>query len=149
MNVTNSCLLASECDDGSRTPVYNGGTLNTLVTRMSIMQGERVLTENSIFIMSCFTAPESGTTSTDLLTLTLSPVSMAWSTLKLLEDIDKILQSAGIWSPTATEMMSPGTSSEAWIRANWPDLRTLASSGEYSFKAYTNTVEESVHQKTA
>jgi hypothetical protein len=51
--------------------------------------------------------------STDLLTLTLSPVRIAWSTLKLLEEIEKILQSAGILSPTATETMSPGTISEA------------------------------------
>jgi hypothetical protein len=32
--------------------------------------------------------------------------------------------------------MSPGTSSDACIRVIWPDLRTFASSGEYSLSAY-------------
>jgi hypothetical protein len=71
----------------------------------------------------------------DLFTLTLSPVRMAWSTLKLLDETERILQSAGILSPTATEMMSPGTSSDACTRMIWPDRITLASSGEYSLRA--------------
>ena len=63
--------------------------------------------------MSCFTALGSATTSTDLLILVLSPVRMAWSTRRLVEEIDSKRQSAGTLSPTATEMMSPGTNSEA------------------------------------
>ena len=69
-----------------------------------------------MFVMSCLTAPASRTTPMDLFTLTLSPVRMAWSTLKLLEETERSLQSAGILSPTVTETMSPGTSSVAWIR---------------------------------
>lgn len=86
--------------------------------------------------MSCFTALESATTSTDLLILELSPVRMAWSMRRLVEEIDSRRQSAGTLSPTATEMMSPGTSSEAWMRVTFPSRKALASSGEYSFKAY-------------
>jgi hypothetical protein len=67
--------------------------------------------------MSCFTAVASAMVSTDLLTLVASPVRMAWSILKLLDETDRSLQSAGILSPTATEMMSPGTSSDACMRA--------------------------------
>ena len=97
------------------------------------IEGEH--TENSMFVMSCFTAFGSCTTSAVLLTLALSPVRMAWSILKLLEETERILQSAGILSPTATAMISPGTSSEAWTRVTKPDRNTLASSGEYSFRA--------------
>lgn len=70
------------------------------------------LTENRVFVMSCFTALRSATGSTVLLTLTLSPVRIAWSTRILVEVTESSLQSAGILSPTATETMSPGTSSE-------------------------------------
>ena len=63
--------------------------------------------------MSCFTALTSGTTSAVLRTLSLSPVRIAWSTRKLLEEMDRSRQSAGILSPTDTEIISPGTSSEA------------------------------------
>ena len=73
-------------------------------------------TENSIFVISCFTALWSVTTPADLCTLMLSPVRMAWSMRKLLDDTESNRQSAGILSPTATLTMSPGTSSEAWIR---------------------------------
>jgi hypothetical protein len=66
-----------------------------------------------MLVMSCFTALESGTTSTPLWTLVLSPVKMAWSIRKLLDETERSLQSAGILSPTATEIMSPGTSSDA------------------------------------
>lgn len=52
----------------------------------------------------------------DLLTLILSPVNIAWSALKLLDETERSLQSAGTLSPTAIEMMSPGTNSVAWIR---------------------------------
>jgi hypothetical protein len=93
------------------------------------------LTEKTIFVMSCFTAFKSGTSSICLLTLSLSPVRMAWSTLKLLDDMESNLQSAGILSPTAMDTISPGTSSEVWMRLTWPERSTLASSGEYSFRA--------------
>lgn len=63
--------------------------------------------------MSCLTALASVTTSIDLLTLVLSPVKIAWSTLKLLEDTEINRQSAGILSPTEMDMISPGTSSVA------------------------------------
>lgn len=63
--------------------------------------------------MSCFTALTSGTRSAVLRTLSLSPVRIAWSTRKLLEEMDRSRQSAGILSPTDTEIISPGTSSEA------------------------------------
>lgn len=89
-----------------------------------------------MLVMSCFTAFLSGTTSADLLTLVLSPVRMAWSTRKLLEETESTRQSAGILSPTAMAMISPGTNSDAIRREKWDDLRTLASSGEYSFNAY-------------
>jgi hypothetical protein len=77
------------------------------------MNHTNTLTANNILDMSCFTALGSGTLSIPLFTLTLSPVKMAWSTLKLLEEIESSLQSAGILSPTETETISPGTSSEA------------------------------------
>lgn len=73
----------------------------------------------------------------DLLTLLLSPVRIAWSTRKLLDEIEKSLQSAGTLFPTATDTMSPGTSSEAWMRAKWPERKTFASSGEYSLSAWS------------
>lgn len=88
-----------------------------------------------MFVMSCLTALESGTISTYLLTLTLSPVNIAWSTLKLLDVTENSLQSAATLSPTATEMMSPGTISVARIRLILPDRMTFASSGEYSLRA--------------
>lgn len=66
-----------------------------------------------MLVISCLTALESETTLRDLCTLTLSPVRIAWSTRKLLDDTEMILQSAGILSPTETLMMSPGTSSDA------------------------------------
>lgn len=105
---------------------------------MNAVEGESkcVRTEKSILVMSCLTAFSSETTSTDLFTLVLSPVRMAWSTRKLLEETESNRQSAGILSPTATVMMSPGTNSDAWMRANWEDRRTFASSGEYSLRAY-------------
>lgn len=74
--------------------------------------------------------------STDLFTLILSPVKIAWSTRKLLEETESRRQSAGILSPTATLIISPGTSSDACIRATSDERKTLASSGEYSFRAY-------------
>lgn len=95
----------------------------------------RARTEKSILVMSCLTALRSGTTSIYLLTLTLSPVKMAWSMRKLLDETESSLQSAGILSPTATDMMSPGTSSEACMRAIWLERTTFASSGEYSLSA--------------
>ena len=70
-----------------------------------------------MLVMSCLTAFKSETTSMDLLTLTLSPVKIAWSIRKLLEETESTRQSAGILSPTATAMMSPGTNSDAWMRA--------------------------------
>lgn len=70
-------------------------------------------TENNMLDMSCLTALGSRTTSMDLLTLMLSPVRIAWSTRKLLDEIERSLQSAGTLFPTATDMMSPGTSSGA------------------------------------
>jgi hypothetical protein len=88
-----------------------------------------------MLVMSCLTALRSGTTSTYLLTLTLSPVRIAWSIRKLLEVTESSLQSAGILSPTATEMISPGTSSDACIREIWLERTTFASSGEYSLSA--------------
>lgn len=107
-----------------------------LVSIMRNMQGRIVVcTENRMFVMSCLTARRSGTTSVDLFTLTLSPVRIAWSTRKLLDDIDINLQSAGTRSPTATDIISPGTSSDACMRETWPERSTVASSGEYSFKA--------------
>lgn len=90
-----------------------------------------------MFVMSCFTALRSRTVSTVLLTLTLSPVRMAWSTRRLVDVTESNRQSAGILSPTATEMISPGTSSVACVRVHSPSRKTLASSGEYSFKACT------------
>lgn len=97
-----------------------------------------------MFDMSCLTALGSGTTSIDLLTLLLSPVRIAWSTRKLLDEIERSLQSAGTLSPTATDIMSPGTSSEAWMRARRPERNTLASSGEYSLRAWGGRVREDV-----
>lgn len=46
-------------------------------------------------------------------------------------------QSAGMRSPTWTEMISPGTRSEAGIRVRRDERRTSASSGEYSLSAYS------------
>jgi hypothetical protein len=86
--------------------------------------------------MSCLTAFRSDTASIDFATLMLSPVKIAWSTRKLLEAMESILQSAGILSPTVTEMMSPGTSSDACIFDRIPARNTFASSGEYSLSAY-------------
>lgn len=71
----------------------------------------------------------------DLWTLALSPVRIAWSIRKLLEETEMSLESAGTLSPTETEMMSPGTSSEACIRVVWLLRTTFASSGEYSLRA--------------
>jgi hypothetical protein len=48
---------------------------------------------------------------------------------------DKSLQSAGILSPTETEMTSPGTSSSAFMRAMWPSRTAFASLAEYSCSA--------------
>ena len=95
----------------------------------------RERTENNIFVISCLTAFKSGTGLMLLCTDTLSPVRMAWSTRKLLDETDSRRQSAGILSPTATVMMSPGTSSEAWMRLTSPSRYALASSGEYSLSA--------------
>src|ERR1700733_3570320 len=106
-----------------------------LVSVVSSHTTEWVLTANSILRISCFTALGSTTVSMDLFTLVASPVKIAWSILKLLDETDNSLQSAGILSPTATEIMSPGTSSDACMRAIWLDRRTFASSGEYSFRA--------------
>lgn len=88
-----------------------------------------------MFVMSCLTARSSETVSTRLPTLMLSPVRTAWSTLKL--ELEKLMtrQSAGILSPTETEMMSPGTRAEAWIFWRRELRRTRVSSGEYSFRA--------------
>ena len=94
------------------------------------------LTENNILVISCFTACTSLTTSTPLFTLILSPVRIAWSTRKLLDVMDNNRQSAGILSPTETTMISPGTSSDAWTLPTFPERRTVASSGEYSFRAF-------------
>ena len=77
------------------------------------MRGSSALTEKSIFVISCFTALGSATGSRDLPTLVLSPVRIAWSTRRLVDVIESSRQSAGILSPTAIEIMSPGTRSEA------------------------------------
>ena len=66
-----------------------------------------------MFVISCFTAFGSGTGSAVLLTLVLSPVRIAWSTRRLVDEMERSRQSAGILSPTETEMISPGTSSDA------------------------------------
>jgi hypothetical protein len=70
-----------------------------------------------------------------LFTLSLSPVRIDWSMLKLLLWIERILQSAGMRSPIATEMTSPGTRSSALMRLMAPSRTTLASLAEYSWRA--------------
>src|SRR5690242_538347 len=55
--------------------------------------------------------------------------------MKLLLEIERILQSAGILSPIATETMSPGTKSSALMRLIAPSRTTLASFAEYSWRA--------------
>lgn len=55
--------------------------------------------------------------------------------LKLLLEMDRILQSAGILSPIVTEMTSPGTSSSAFTRLTCPSRTTFASLAEYSWRA--------------
>lgn len=141
--------LTGKNDDGARASVDDSCTLSIFdgqgLTVKWNHESVRELTEKSMFVISCFTALGSGTTSTDLLTLTLSPVRIAWSMRKLLDETERSRQSAGILSPTATATMSPGTSSSACIRPICPSRKTLASSGEYSFKAcrkmtqYANT----------
>lgn len=95
-----------------------------------------------MLVISCLTALRSVMTSIDLLTLLLSPVRIAWSTRKLLDEIEKSLQSAGTLSPTATDTMSPGTSPEAWMRVRRPERKTFASSGEYSLRAWKGVSED-------
>ena len=133
MNVTNGSLFACERDDSACGSIYDGGSLTKGEGVADKQKYKR--TENSMLNMSCLTALRSGTTSIDLVTLILSPVRIAWSTRKLLDEIERSLQSAGTLSPTATDIMSPGTSSEAWMRAIWPERNTFASSGEYSLRA--------------
>lgn len=137
VDVTDRRILAREDDDCARGPIYNRRSLVTVDITMErdLVVEKRERTVNSMFIMSCLTALTSETTSVDLLTLTLSPVRMAWSTRKLLDDTERSLQSAGILSPTATEMMSPGTIFDAGMRLSLPERSTFASSGEYCIKA--------------
>lgn len=81
------------------------------VTMAKALPVTTVVPENKMLIMSCLTALSSGTALVVLLTLTLSPVSRAWSIVKLADVIDRTRQSAGILSPTLTRMISPGTRS--------------------------------------
>ena len=141
VNIANRSFLAGVDDDGLGSSIDDSGTLeiqNEALVIRGIKRDGR--TEKSIFVISCLTALSSLTTCTDLFALVLSPVRIAWSTRKLLEETESTLQSAGILSPTATVIISPGTNSEAWIRANWEERRTLASSGEYSLRAYADNV---------
>lgn len=134
VDISDSGLLACEYDDSFTGTVDYTRSLNECERADKDVEMS-LLTENRMLIMSCFTAFASATTSVDLCTLTLSPVRIAWSTRKLLEWTERSRQSAGILSPTATDTISPGTSSEAWIFCICPSRSTLASSGEYSFSA--------------
>jgi hypothetical protein len=117
VNIADRCVLPGEHNNCVGIAIYNGCALYSYWLRREVEINRKQLTEKSMFVMSCLTALESEIIPMDLLTLTLSPVRMAWSTRKLLEDIERSLQSAGILSPTATDTMSPGTSCEAWMRA--------------------------------
>ena len=138
VNVSNSSSLTSVDNDCSCASVNHCSTLHAEKESdyyLGHIRLRRRLTEKSMLVMSCFTALGSATTLTDLCTLTLSPVKIAWSTRKLPEDTERSLQSAGILSPTATAITSPGTSSEACRRVISPSRMTFASSGEYSLRA--------------
>jgi hypothetical protein len=137
MDIPNSGLRAGSDDDCVRTPIDNSSTLpETRQSAKRLQKCGRMRTEKRMLVWSCFTARSSLTGAVDLCTLSLSPVSRAWSTRKLLEDIERRWLSAGILSPTDTAMMSPGTTSTAGIFLKWPSRMTFASSGEYSLRAW-------------
>lgn len=61
------------------------------------------LTEKSMFFLSWLTARGSGTGSVCLSTDTDSPVRMDWSTLRVVEQMEVSLMSAGTLSPTVVK----------------------------------------------
>ncbi len=135
VNVANGRLLTREHDDPPlRYRLPRWFPINSRVREQAPRNTSKIRTEKSILVMSCLTAWASGTASIDLCTLILSPVRMAWSMRKLLEEMDSNLQSAGILSPTATEMISPGTSSEAWMREVCEERTTFCLVGRVLFQ---------------
>jgi hypothetical protein len=137
VDVANGRVLTRKNDNSACAPIYDCRTLlQVSITICGRHERKLQRTVKSIFVISCLTALTSGMTPKDLLTLTLSPVRMAWSTRKLLEDTERSLQSAGILSPTETATISPGTILHAFMRFTLPERSTFASSGEYCIKAF-------------